>query len=140
MGLGVGAEEILLINIIGGCRETAKYTHRLYPMYYRPQTKFAKVMFFYTCLSVILFTGEVPSQVPPPAGTPPKQVSPKDQRQIHPLGRYIAPGQVHPPCRYPILPTGTPPAQSTLGDTGNKRAVRILLECNLVLFYFCAAF
>ena len=32
-----------------------------------------------------------------------------------------------------ILPPGRhPPAQCMLGDTGNKRAVRILLECNLV--------
>ena len=30
----------------------------------------------------------------------------------------------------------SPPAQCTLGDTGNKRAVRILLECNLVGFFY----
>ena len=35
--------------------------------FYRPQTKFAKVMFFYTCLSVILFT----SRHPPPGSRPP---------------------------------------------------------------------
>ena len=40
---------------------------------YRPQTKFAKVMFLH--LSAILFTGGgVPEQVHPPAGTPPSQV------------------------------------------------------------------
>ena len=67
--------------------------------HYRPQTKFAKVrLCFYTCLSVILFTGGVPGQVTP-------KVHP---RQVHP------PGQVHPPA-------GTPPAtvhagiRSTIG-------------------------
>ena len=59
---------------------------------YRPQTKFARVM-FYTCLSFC--PGGVPGQVPP--GT-----------------------------RY------TPQDQCMLGDMGNKRAVRILLECILV--------
>ena len=29
-----------------------------------------------------------------------------------------------------------PPAQSMLGGTVNARAVRILLECNLVIYYF----
>ena len=52
------------------------------------------------------------------------------------LGRYTLrqgtpPGQVHPQA-------GTPPREqgssAWLGDTGNKRAVRILLECILVLF------
>ena len=79
---------------------------------------------FYTCLSVILFTGgEVPGQVPPrqvhppsrytpsgrynpPAGTPPPQAgTPLRQvpspRQVHPPDRYTpqagtSPGQVHP--------------------------------------------
>ena len=62
--------------------------------------------------------------------------------QVHPLGRYTPqagktpwagtppwtgtpnpPWQVHPP---------THPEQCMLGDTGNKQAVRILLECMLV--------
>ena len=43
----------------------------------------------------------------PPAGTP--------SWQVHPTGRY------------------TPLEQCMLGDTGNRRAVRILLECILVL-------
>ena len=69
--------------------------------------------------------------------------------QVHPRGtRYIPPGlgtpqgtrytprpgtpsdQVHPPR--PGTPH--PPEQRKLGDTGNKRAVRILLECILVIF------
>ena len=67
---------------------------------------------------------------PPWAGTP-GQVPP---------GRYppglIPPGHVHPPQVHPLA--GTPPGQVhpqdqyMLGDMGNKRAVRILLECILV--------
>ena len=49
------------------------------------------------------------------AGTP---------RQVHPLGRYT-----------PRADT-PPPEQCVLGDTGNKRAVRILLECILVFREF----
>ena len=62
---------------------------------------------FYTCLSVY-----PPGRYTPCVGTPPGQ--------LHP------PGQVH-PCK-----AGTPREQCILGDTGNKRAVRILLECSLV--------
>ena len=79
---------------------------------------------FYTCLSVILFTGRgVPGQVPSPTG-----------------GRYtpqagipwqVPPRQVHPP------PTDTPPRRytsrhSACWDMVKKRAVRIPLECILV--------
>ena len=53
-------------------------------------------------LSVILFTGGSTW-----AGTPPSTM-------------YTAQGP------------GTPPRKSMLGDTVNERAVRILLECNLV--------
>ena len=122
---------------------------------------------FYTCLSVILFTGGrgstwavTPWQVhpwqvhPPQAGTPPSRYP---HRQVHPLGRYTPrqvhplrqvhpPSQVHPPWQVPPPRTrgryppgaeaGTPPAQYMLGDTGNKWAVRILLECNLVFHVF----
>ena len=88
--------------------------------YYRPQTKFAKVMFLHvSCHSVHRVRSTW--QVNPPAGTPPRT-------------RYNPPDQVHPPG------PGTPPEQVApreqvhpreLGDTGNKRAVRILLECIL---------
>ena len=44
----------------------------------------------------------------------------------HPLGEEAG----TPPSRHP------PPAQCMLGDTGNKRAIRILLECNLVQIIF----
>ena len=109
-------------------------------------------------VSVILFTGGVPGQVPPGRYTPwqvhPGQVHPPWQVhpwQIHPWagtppGRYTPwagtpPGQVTPqagtpPSRYtPLASThplaGTPPGNACW-DMVNKRAVRILLECILV--------
>ena len=80
--------------------------------------------------------GAVPGQVIDPgrytplwAGTPLGQVHPPQQvhpQQVHPLK------QVHPLGRY--TPLGRyPPQQCMLGDMGNKRVVRILLECILVL-------
>ena len=116
---------------------------------------------FYTCLSFILFTGgEYLTRYTPPEQTPPgtrstpqsrhppwDQVSPPSR---HPLGPGTPPEQtppweqVHPPgadtprTRYTPLGPGvhpreqTPPDQSMLGYTVNVRAVRILLECNLV--------
>ena len=78
-----------------------------------------------------------PDQVQPPGpGTPPDQVPP--QTRYTPQTKYT-PNQVHPSG--PGTPPGTrytpqdqvhPPEQCMLGDTGNKRAVRILLECSLV--------
>ena len=65
---------------------------------------------FYTCLSVILFTGG--------------DVCLSACWDTHP------PGQTPPLDRHPRA--DTPPAQCMLGDTGNKRAVRILLKCILV--------
>ena len=44
----------------------------------------------------------------------------------------LPPGSRHPPSRQSPLEQ-TPPEQCMLGDTVNKRAVCILLECNLVL-------
>ena len=44
--------------------------------------------------------------------------------------RYPPSGSRHPPG------TDTPPVQCMLADTGNKRAVRILLECILVIVFF----
>ena len=89
-----------------------------------------KVIFLH--LSVILFTVILdqvhpPGQVHPPwTGTPPDQVHP-------PLG----PGTPSPGTRYtPLWAQVPPPEQCMLGDTGNKRAVRILLECILVLRSF----
>ena len=83
-----------------------------------PANEVAKVMFLH--VSVILSTGWGSAPVHagmhtppgPEADTPPQvrgRHPPKDQRQ-------------------------TPREQCMLGDTGNKRAVRILLECILVAF------
>ena len=82
-------------------------------------------------LSVILSTG---------GGSAPlhAKIHPRDQRQVPPpqsrhtppgtRGRYPPPRADPPRSRSPL----PPPAQCMLGDTGNKRAVRIILECNLV--------
>ena len=79
---------------------------------YRPQTKFGAREYFQKRVSRILSGGEVPGQVPPP-------------HQVHPPRPGTPPrDQVH------------PPPGAVLGDTGNKRAVRILLECILVIKYF----
>ena len=71
--------------------------------HYRPETKFAKVMFLHVSVCT---RGGVPGQVPP--------------------SRYT------PWAGTPRAGTPPPPEQCRLGDTGNKRAVRILLECILV--------
>ena len=73
------------------------------------------------------------------------------------LGRYTPPGQVHtpwagthpylgryPPGRYTDRVSTQPPGAGTppsnaCWDTVNKRAVRILLECILVLIFFFMA-
>ena len=94
---------------------------------------------FYTCLSV-----GVPGQVPPPRpGTPSgtrytfwDQVPPRTRytpQTRYPLGRYTPRAGTPPLGRYPPRTRYTPREQCMLGDTGNKRAVRILLECILVL-------
>ena len=89
-----------------------------------------------------------PGRYTPQAGTPPPgRYMPPGRytpypRQVYPWAgippdRYTPLWQVHPPAgtppgRYTPL-AGTPLEQCMLGDTGNKRAVRILLECILVL-------
>ena len=56
--------------------------------------------------------------------------TPRDQRRAHPPGADTP----HPSGTRGTTPgPGTPPVQCMPGDTGNKRAVRILLECNLFL-------
>ena len=106
-------------------------------------------MFLQVC--VILFTGGeyLTRYTPRDQVYPPGQVHPPWE-QVHPLGpsippgpgtpprnrytprtRYTPPDQVHTPG------PGTPPRHSMLGDTVYARAVRILLECNLVHLHFC---
>ena len=64
---------------------------------------------------------------PPGPGTPPRTRYTITSPHPQPPGPGRPPTQVHPPG------PGTPPMeQSRLGDTVNVRAVRILLECNLV--------
>ena len=84
-------------------------------VYYSPQTKFAKVMFLQVpvcprgggCLPHTHTSWADTS--PPPGQTPP--------------GR-------HPPGRHPLADT---PLPSACWDTVKKRAVRILLECIIVI-------
>ena len=83
--------------------------------YYRPLRSWGKVIF--SQASVILLTGG--------GGLPQCMLgyhpTPRTRDQVPPP-RSRPPGSRHTP----------PPAQSMLGDTVNARAVRILLECNLV--------
>ena len=103
-----------------------------------------------------------PTRSPPGPGTLPlDQVHSPDQ--VHPRTRYTPPDQVHPPGpgappRYTLLGPGTPPRTRYTprdqvhpprpgtppatrypppdqGHTVYARAVRILLECNLVFTY-----
>ena len=76
------------------------------PLYnYRPQTKFAKVMFLHLSVSDSI----------------PRGLSASVHARIHPTTEQTPPEQT------PL------PTQCMLGDTGNKRAVRILLRCILVM-------
>ena len=106
--------------------------------------------------------GEYLTRYPPGPCTPPQEQTPLEQTppwdQVHPPTRADTPwDQVHPPEQTPPPGPGTPPGADTphlgadtpprsrhppgadpplakcmLGDTVNARAVRILLECNLV--------
>ena len=71
---------------------------------------------------------------PPGPGTPLGPGTPPWDH-THPQTRHIPCDQAHPLDQ---APPGIrhPPVQCTLGDTVNKRAVYILLECNLVLELF----
>ena len=101
--------------------------------YYRPQRSWGKIIFSEACVRNSIHRGVsaplhagIHTPLGPEADTPP----PQDQRQTpHPDPRSRLPPS--PPQSRP--PPGTDPqAQCMLGDTGNKRAVRILLECILV--------
>ena len=109
-----------------------------------PQRSWGKVMFLH--VSVILFTGRgVPGQVPPGRYPPPQTDTPPGQvpsragttpRQVH----TTTPGGYTPQGRYTLgrytLQASNPPPPGAFQDTVNKRAVRILLECILVLISF----
>ena len=84
---------------------------------------------------VIYYRGEYLGRYLPWAGTPPGKVHPSPWAGT--LGQVlpgqVPPGQVTPWAGTPHPQAGiTPREQCMLGDTGNKRAVRILLECILV--------
>ena len=80
--------------------------------------------------------------------TPPRSRHPTPWEQTPPTGTRPSPWDQTPPGadtpwdhnpphdQTPTPRDQTPPGQCMLGDTGNKRAVRILLECNLVLTIF----
>ena len=71
-----------------------------------------------------------PEQTPPRADTTPGSRHPQTR---HPREQ-TPPKQTPPQSRHPPeADMPHPPPQSMLGDTVNARAVRILLECNLVL-------
>ena len=82
-------------------------TSNMFNPRYRPQTKFAKVMFLRLSVSHSVHKGE---------GVP-GQVHPLDRKT--PLGRYT-----------PLA--GTPPGAVYAEIRATKRVVRILLECILV--------
>ena len=109
-------------NSVGGRRRglnTRKSTiPPLVVIFYRPQRSWSKVIFSEACVKNSVHRGGGSATLH--AGMHPP---PRDQRQAPPP---------------PMGPeAGTPPpAQCMLGDTGNKRAVRILMECNLVMPYF----
>ena len=72
------------------------------------------------CISACWDTTSPPwGQTPPRSRHPPGADTPRSR---HPPGADTPPQEQTPP----------PPVQSMLGDTVNARAVRILLECNLV--------
>ena len=104
--------------------------------FYRLQRSWGKVIF--SQASVILFTGGVCLSACWDTTTPTPQTR-------HPPGTRHPQDHTHPQKQAPSPPTRhphpqdqeppSPPAQNMLGDTVNERAVRILLECNLV-FHF----
>ena len=85
--------------------------------FYRPQRSWSKVIFSVVCVKNSVHGGAGTPRI----GTPPRQVHPSAGRYPH---GQVPPGQVH------------PPKQCMLRDTGNKHAVRILLECILVSIMF----
>ena len=120
---------VLKVLFTCGRRSPYQFQNFLMCAFYRPQTKFAKVMFLH--VSVILSTGgmSAPLQC---WNTPPRPEAGTSTPPPSTRGRYA-----------PAPEAGTswtrgryPPVQCMLGDMGNKRVVRILLECNLFSHIF----
>ena len=131
-------------------RDTTEYSQQAAGMHptgmhscYRPQQSWGKVIFSVACVkNSVHGEGVCPIScwdTPPPQTRgehPPGADTPLGPEADTPPGADLPPEQTpyrnrHPPGAH------TSPPQCMLGDTGNKQAVCILLECNLVLVYFC---
>ena len=108
---------------------------------YRPQTKFAKVMFLRLSVSHSVHVG-VPRQVPPQAGTPLRADTPSPGRytsglvpsgQVHPQAG-TPPWQVHSPGRYP--PGRYPPLPTTVHAGIRSTSGRYASYWNAFLYYY----
>ena len=110
----------------------SQYPRETIAYFYRPQRSWGKVMFLQA--SVILSTGgEYLTRYPPRTRhTPPGPGTTPLGPGTPPLGPGTPPRTTGPGTHTP-----PPPAQNMLGDTVNARAVRILLECNLVTSVSC---
>ena len=98
-----------------------KYFILIYSMFITARKRSLRRLYFYTCLSVILFTGGMSASVHD--GIHPSLLAADTPRKQTPPQVADTPsGSRHPP------EADTPPSQCMLGDTGNKRAVCILLE------------
>ena len=95
-------------------------------------------VFTRVCLSTTPSTwvGTPPGSDTPPGNRYPPRTRYTPQDQVHPPRQVHTPrDQVPPQTRYTpgqVPPPPGPGTQCMLGDTGNKRAVDILLECILV--------
>ena len=87
------------------------------------------------CLPQCMLGYHTPSQTPPAADTPREQTHSRHPlRSRHTPREQTQPLEQTPPRADPPRGQTPPPlAQSIHGDTVNARAVRILLECNLVV-------
>ena len=105
--------DVAKYTIEKSCKSSANQTFLLLNIY-RPQTKFAKVMF--SQVSVCPQGGDLPHCM---LGYTPRQIPP----------RQTLPGQTPPGIHRPL--------GSACWDTVNKRAVRIPLECILLYYFWC---
>ena len=104
--------------------------------YYRPQRSWGKVIFSEAYVKNSVHGGGgwlglahcMLGYTPQTRGRHPQEQTPPGQRQT--------PHEQTPPRSRHSPQEQTPPAQCILGDRGNKRVVRILLECILILIWF----